>query len=401
MRERPRGRRWMTTFEKLPRHSPKSPQNAQAAAWNAAAAAAGSEVDMMASMGRWVVLFAAAATLYAVCSGAYYVGFFNDDAFYLIGARSLLAGSYLELNHPGLVPQTQYLPGWSFLLTPAAALGGFAAARLTAAAAMLASVAAAAWCFADDLDEEGRLMLAALCALNPLAVSLSGAVLTDAPFTLGVLLTLGAARRLWSRPDASVWFGLGVAAGATFLIRPLGVALPAALAGALLWEGRRKEAVFVLAGAAAVAVPWVARNLSQRSHPLLYALEFAAPWKARAEASAGRPLANAVHYLGELYGRTLFRWPFATGASAAAGLAAAVGLALGAAGLRAGGWGGGRRALALTVALLVAAILAWEKRSGRYLLPLAPFAAAWALMGLAAVVRGARLGPLRRAAGTT
>jgi hypothetical protein len=330
----------------------------------------------------WVLLFAAAAVLYSVCLDAYYVGFFNDDAFYLIGARSLLGGSFLELSHPAAPPLIQYLPGWPLLLTPAAALGGFLPARLTAAAAMLAAAGAAAWCFADDLDEDGRLMLAAVCALNPLALSLSGAVLADAPFTLALLLVLGAARRLWERADASVWFALGAAGGASFLIRPVGLAVPAALAGALAWEGRRREALCVLGGAAAAALPWLARNHALRGHALLYFSEFAAPL--RPDGGAGRPLANAAHYLGDLYARTLARWPSASGASAAAALASCVGLALGAAGLRRTGLGGGRRAGVLAAALLGATLLVWEKRSGRYLLPLVPFAAAWGLTGLRA-----------------
>lgn len=374
----------MTTFEKLPRHSPINAQNAQAAVWNAVAAV-GSEVDMMASMGRWawLVLFSATGILYVLCRGAYYVGFFNDDAFYLIGARSLLAGGFWELNNPARPPLIQYLPGWPFLLTPAAALGSLAAARLTAALAMLLSAAAAAWCFADDLDEEGRLMLAAVCALNPLALSLSGAVLADAPFTLALLVLLGAAKRLWSRDDAALWFALGAGAGASFLLRPVGLAAPAALAVALAWEGRKRAAALVLAGAAGTVVPWLTRNLFAGGHALLYFRELAAPWESGG--TSGRPLANAAYYLNELFARTLLRWPAPWGA----GVAAVAGLALAVRGLSLGGMSGGRRAVALSVALLAVILLAWEKRSGRYLLPLVPFAAAWSL---------AALGHLRRPA---
>src|SRR5437660_3946930 len=60
--------------------------------------------------------------LYALAVNAYYVGFFNDDAFYLIGARSLLQGRYVELNQPGTPPLINYTVGYPLLLVPVAAL---------------------------------------------------------------------------------------------------------------------------------------------------------------------------------------------------------------------------------------------------------------------------------------
>src|SRR5262249_13333046 len=79
------------------------------------------------------------------CRRAYYVGFFNDDAFYIIGARSLLQGRYAELNAPGQPPLVNYPPGTSLLLAPVAFLAGgslwpyqvFAAAASVAGLAVL------------------------------------------------------------------------------------------------------------------------------------------------------------------------------------------------------------------------------------------------------------------------
>ncbi|MDD5629795.1 MAG: hypothetical protein PHU21_12065, partial [Elusimicrobia bacterium] len=56
------------------------------------------------------------AVLYLLCLRAYYVGFFNDDAFYLIGARSLLSGGFRELSAPGAPPMTVYMPGYPLIL---------------------------------------------------------------------------------------------------------------------------------------------------------------------------------------------------------------------------------------------------------------------------------------------
>src|SRR5688572_21115691 len=56
--------------------------------------------------------------IYILALRAYYVGFFNDDAFYIIGSKSLIQGSYRELNQPGAPPFVSYLPGYPLLLTP-------------------------------------------------------------------------------------------------------------------------------------------------------------------------------------------------------------------------------------------------------------------------------------------
>ncbi|MBI2363248.1 MAG: hypothetical protein HYV15_07695, partial [Elusimicrobia bacterium] len=73
---------------------------------------------------HWAALFLAAAVLYVLARDAYWVGFFNDDAFYLIGAHSLLQGRFAELSHPAAPPLIQYLPGWPLLLAPLAAFSG-------------------------------------------------------------------------------------------------------------------------------------------------------------------------------------------------------------------------------------------------------------------------------------
>ncbi|MDE2291072.1 MAG: glycosyltransferase family 39 protein, partial [Elusimicrobia bacterium] len=240
----------------------------------------------------WLVLFAAAGVLYVLARRAYWVGFFNDDAFYLIGARSLLAGRFAELNHPLAPPLIQYLPGYPLLLAPVLALfrGSWLACRLESALFMLGSAGAAAWALGEELDEPGRLLLAALCLLNPLALSLSGAILSDAPFTLAALLVVGTAKRRWGRRDAGTWLLLGAAAGASFYLRAVGLALPLALGLVLLPERRWKEAALALGAAAAVVAPWLVRNHLARGQALLYAGELGGPF----EASPWREAAGAL-----------------------------------------------------------------------------------------------------------
>lgn len=330
--------------------------------------------------------------LYLLARDAYWVGYFNDDAFYLIGARALTEGRFAELNHPGQPPLIQYLPGYPLLLAPLMPFcaASWLPAQLLSVLVGLSSAAAAAWAFAPDLDEEGRLLLAALCLFNPLALSLSGAVLADAPFALAALLLVGTARRAWPRTSPRVWAALGAAAGASALIRPNGLALILALAAALAWERRGREAAAALAAAALVVGPWFLRNAAAGGHPLLYAAELAGPIEAAPWTTLGAAASRAGFYLSELYARALFRWPWGAPPAAAAAAAALAGLAAAVLALTRGGLSGGRRFALLSALALFGLLLAWDKRSTRYLLPLIPLAAAWGLAGLAGR-RGTRL----------
>ena len=51
-----------------------------------------------------------------------YVGYYGDDAYYIIGARSLLQGSFSFLNRPEAPSILQYWPGYPLLLAPWIAL---------------------------------------------------------------------------------------------------------------------------------------------------------------------------------------------------------------------------------------------------------------------------------------
>ena len=52
-------------------------------------------------------LFGLLVILYALAFRTYYIGYFNDDASYLIGAKSLLTGRYADLSAPGEPPLIQ------------------------------------------------------------------------------------------------------------------------------------------------------------------------------------------------------------------------------------------------------------------------------------------------------
>lgn len=319
--------------------------------------------------------------------GAYYVGFFNDDAFYIIGARSLLAGRYAELNHPAEPPLVNYLPGYPLLLAPLAAVSGgaFLPLQLLSAALTLAGVALLRALFAGELPDGALWAAAAAAALNPLTVSVSGAVLSDPAYTAYSLAVLLAARRGWSAQAPAAWAAMGLLAGGAFYLRPTGLALVAALPAALLLGGRARAAASCFACGAAAAALFPLRNYLLRGYGLVYAAELADPFARAPLGAAAEAFGRSLgFYPFALFARELWRWPFAAGAAPAEALAGAAGSLLllwGASRfVRRGGW---RAAAALYALFYAAAIALWAKLSPRYLLPLMPFACVWVFAALA------------------
>lgn len=321
-----------------------------------------------------------AAVLYMLSLDAYYVGFFNDDAFYIIGARSLLTGRYAELNDPAAPPLVHYLPGYPLLLAPLVALfpHSFRPLQLLSASLLVGAWALLSKVF-QPLSARVRAAALALCALSPLTVSLSGAVLSDIPYLFLTAAILLLARAWWPSDDGRRWAALALAASAGFYLRPSGAAMPLALVGALAWERRWRPAGICAAVALAASAAWPARNWLVGAQGLHYAAELAAPYRNETLSALGQTLAaNLAYYPRELFTRALWRLPEGSLLSCLAAAAWTCLAALGA-------WRG-RMALRpfvlLYLALYAAAHLLWSKRAGRYLLPVLPLACALALEGL-------------------
>jgi len=331
------------------------------------------------------------AGLYLLCLRAYYVGFFNDDAFYLIGARSLLAGGFRELNVPGAPPMTIYMPGYPLLLAQWSWLAGSStlAAQLLSVALTTAGMGLMWACFAPELPAQTAVAVWTVAALNPLTVCISGTVLSDIPFLVVTLLVFLAARAVWEEGSDPAWAGLGVMTGAAFLIRPTGAALILALLLCLLWEKRWGRAVWCAAGAALVTLPWLARNIIVGGTPLPYASQLAAAWGS-GPAVGGLPARlarNAAFYGPELFWRTLFRWPAWPGAALLKWTTVLLGLAATAVGLREWGVKGWRKLLTVYLLVYAALHLQLHLQSGRYIFTALPMAAPLFFLGLAAADR--------------
>jgi hypothetical protein len=326
---------------------------------------------------RRALLLAALAALFWLCRRAYWLGCFNDDAFYLIGARSLLHGRFAELQAPGAPPLVYYLPGWPLLLAPGAALarGSVELLRAYAIGVHLAALALLGAVFDREAGPELSDLALAAVAVSPLISSTAATLLADGPMLFCAAAALAFLPRLWERRDAAAWLGFGLALGLAAVVRPNGLTLAAGVAGALLWEKRPREAAAALLPAGAVLVAWTARN----------ALAGGAAWNHLSEAASGvgggmvSPAANALFYARELFARALWRPPLAW--PPLAWLAALTGTALAFLGLRELRTPAGRAA-ALFCGLYLLPLLIYDRRASRYLIPVLPFALLSAWLGL-------------------
>jgi hypothetical protein len=333
-------------------------------------------------------LLVAAGILYILSLRAYYVGFFNDDAFFLIGAESLLSGSYSQLQAPGAPPLVQYLPGYSFLLAPVLLLSGGSWTACALVSALLlwtcAVVLPRAW--GDSIPSEAALVAALLLAINPLSLSLAGTLLSDIPYTFVTLLILWRARAFWHSQEDRNWALLGAMAAYAFMLRPTGFAFILVAPAMLFYERRVRASAAFLAAALPLAALFPLRNTLVAGAALPYAAELADPYAA---SGTGPYLYHLWYYVSELFGRILLRWPFGKLALPWTLLAMAGGGALTLVGamrwmsappLAQRGW---RRFTLAYGAAYFLVLLGWNKTSSRYLLPLLPLVLPWLCYSLA------------------
>lgn len=338
---------------------------------------------------------AALAAFYLLALNAYYVGFFNDDAFFIIGARSLLEGRYAALNHPGLAPLVNYTPGYPLLLAPVTALfpSSLRALQLLSVAMTMAALGLQRRVFSEELkDKKTAFLLLALSAVNPLTVSLSGTVLSDVPLLLACALVWHLSRRFWTKGDLRTWIVISLLAGYAALIRPQGAALALALSAALAWERRWKLAALPAAALVLFAGPFLLRNFLLTGRGLMYFSELSAPYeRAGAGELPATVLSNAWFYLRAIFVTNLFRWPRFLGGGLDAltvlgGLGAVVWALKNE--RRSGFW----RFAGLFLGIYLAGHLAWSKQAERYILPVMPLALLMLGKGLLALNKRAAYG---------
>lgn len=323
------------------------------------------------------LLLAAAGA--ALLHTRYYVGFFNDDASFVLLAGGLwerLAG-----QAPGGLAGafSHFLPGYPVFLAPfAAALAPhWGWLRWTTAGLTLLSVWGL-WRLLDGwLPEEERRWAVFLYAAHPLFLLSSGTVMAD-PFLacLFVYGLLGLRLALEEKPGPGAYALLAGTALWAAAAKPIGLLLPAALTAALLaaraWKAARAMALLVWLPLLTAALWSAARNETPTDY-VGYMLKGLA---SLADQSLWQRGYGLLHAFGLVYGLAL-PWPRGPLADAAGAALAAGALWLCLKGLASllAGEGSGRAAAAAAGLLLLGQGLVmslWTVYSERYALPMLP-----------------------------
>lgn len=223
-----------------------------------------------------VVLFTIVVILAKNC---YYVGFFNDDAYQIIGAQSILAGSLREINHPNQPPFVDYFPGWPLLLAPVVFLTGtsFPLLSFYSIAFSIGSVIVAIFIFKDSMSIYALISLLLLSFFNPLYISLSGTLNQEPAFTFFSLLTILLVSRLHGRTaqadrrNGIVIFYLSIISIiAVLYIRPTGIVLYSALIGYFFFTKQVKKSIIFAAVPLFSISPLLIRNYIIVGTPTTY-----------------------------------------------------------------------------------------------------------------------------------
>ncbi|MBI4061200.1 MAG: hypothetical protein HY403_07195 [Elusimicrobia bacterium] len=316
---------------------------------------------------RSILVLAACALLVLAFAPAQYFGRQQDDVLYFIGARALAMGRYCLLTSPGCPPLTMINPAWPAMLAPLAWFTERPGPFQAVSALFLAAVPAALWAWLRRRsDETTALLAAALFASSPLALSQSGAVMSEAPFTLALLAMLAAAESGSARTA-------GLAAAVLLLTRTAGVAALPALAAPFL--RRPRDAARALLPPALALGSWALWSWS-RIHSVEKFDMFSLTYGEKPLAKLARVAASNARYYASEWGGCFFPPPLVESP-----LAALLGALLAAAALRGLVLALRRRgddpaAWALAATALMLGVWGWQYE--RYMIPLLPLLL-WAL----------------------
>lgn len=341
----------------------------------------------------WIAILVSAAVLAAVLSKRYAVGFLNDDADYILAARTLAHGggflSKLFNNHL----LRDRVPGLPLLLAPFVlwAEPPFNALKIIPWLATLVSCWLIWIVFDDELKPWPRFAALALFAFNPLVIEYAGRVMSEAVFTAVVLGSFSLMRRLAKKQSLGLAIVLGALLGWAGLIRGEGFALIAAVVlGFLMMRRWWTLIVTGMVGGGIVAAVSIGNYLTHRT-PTHYlqiwssALPFAGP---------GYWLSHAATLLRLFVWITLFGGEHFPATSFAIYAATALGLlwlALFARGLRQLERETAERGVLIAiygfVALYVLIHVLWPVADPRFFIPILPMALVATIAGIPATGR--------------
>lgn len=310
----------------------------------------------------------------------------QDDARYVLLARSLRSLGYRDLYSTDLPVHSLYPPGYPALLAPWGAVFGEGFATYIVLSVLLS--AAALWLVFLALRKLVSVEFATLCVLalstNTLLILRAGSVRSEVPFLFFVVLFAWAVAGDRISDRSLLIAAFAAIAGA--LTRSLGAALPLALLAHLLFE-RRYRATIAFAGAAALTVGvWHGWTLIAENSPAVpgYLQSAMGPGQQTTSflhVQAARVVRNVSRYMTSLPGQL---FPTIPGTP----IDNAVGLLVWAVGLTVGGWHLRRRWRAVVSLLVITAgVLAiWPYNRSRFAEPLLPLVVPCLLIGVGVVV---------------
>ncbi|MFI5390580.1 MAG: hypothetical protein ACHQYQ_04390, partial [Bacteriovoracales bacterium] len=177
----------------------------------------------------------------------------NDDAVYIIGAKSLLSGKFIDLANPNHSPLINYLPGYPLLLAPFVKIVDphwiylkFLSSVLIAISGLLL------WKLLDPwFSPLFRLLFLCSFVFNPTVVNISSMVMSEPCFLFSFSLALITLKSLIQSYRPWKPWVLGLLLGWASLIRPQGICLILGVSIALLHKkqwGNWAKATFLSVG---------------------------------------------------------------------------------------------------------------------------------------------------------
>ncbi|HAM36092.1 MAG TPA: hypothetical protein DEB40_11675 [Elusimicrobia bacterium] len=338
----------------------------------------------------WLLL--AAGIFYGALLSRLYVGYFNDDAQYIVLARSLLQGRYCALGLAGSPPEISFPPGFPMLLAPFVWLLAphWDWLRLIPAALTLFS-GLIVWKVFDGWLRPGvRLAAVALFLFNPVTAQLSGSIMSDVGLLFASALVFWGLRQACALGASFSPWALGAILVWTAWLRPVGALFAAAAAPFLARARGWKAAAQAIVPAVALCGVLAVRNRLAAGEVTTYA----SYWRETLSQifSGGMGFWDNWHraaYL--LLGHCLLGARLPHGGW---GIWASMGLIVAAAGLAAAGWTDllRRRPAREATAAMGLAVLGcffvqavWPVMDSRYFLPLLPWMTVFLVQGWASL----------------
>jgi hypothetical protein len=352
---------------------------------------------------EWLIPFGVGAAVLAVAVATmspWPVGVYSDDGIYLILGKALATGEgYRYLNLPGHPAATHYPPGYPAVLALLWAVAPTFPENVTlfklANAVLLSLAAAGLVLFARrELQLESGAAVAAILLgfLTAPMLAVTGVLFSEPLFLALLAFALPACERAVREEQTRGVVVAALLAGATTLVRSLGLPLIAALVMTLLMRRRRRAAGIAAAVAGGLLLPWhiwTAVHNDDLPRPVAgsygsYTATFRGALRANGLGHLGRVAAHNVRGLARPIGTIFAPGGGPTLRAIVIGAAVAV-LAVGSCVLA-------RRAPATGLFLVgyAAIVVAWPYPPDRFLWGVWPLLLLTLTLGAAVGVRGAR-----------